>query len=157
MALPQGLICFWHGINSKTLSVSYPRIIFIWNILIYIRSSTRRKWDFADPFDKLWLILLPPEYNFVNDITKLAHTKVVILIIAERSGLLLWAPNGKIMAITRAHVRDTTNQVDVNWKSSIIMEFVSQRNWLFCGYKLYIDFFLFFWAYVDVSIRMYMV
>lgn len=107
-------------------------------------SSTSRKWDFADPFDKLWLILLPPEYNFVNDITKLAHTKVVILIIAERSGLLLWAPNGKIMAITRAHVRDTTNQVDVNWKSSIIMEFVSQRNWLFCGYKLYIDFFLFF-------------
>lgn len=73
---------------------------------------------------------LPPEYNFVKDIIKLMQIKVVIIITAEQ----FWqprAPNGNIIAITRVHVRATINQVDVNWKSSMLTELVPHKNLLF--------------------------
>jgi len=67
-------------------------------------------------------IYLPPEYSFVRDIMKLMQTRLVIIVIAER----FWqsrAPNGNTTAMTRVHVRATINQVDVNWKSSMLTEF----------------------------------
>lgn len=73
---------------------------------------------------------LPPEYNFVKDITKLMQVRVAMVITAEQ----FWQPrvrNGNVTAITRVHVRATTSQVDVNWKSSMLTELVLHKNLLF--------------------------
>lgn len=76
----------------------------------------------------------PPQYNFVSETIRLRQVRIIITMIAEQSWFLLKVCKGKIIAATRAQVKDTTSQVDVIWKNSMLTELMPHRNLLF--YKM---------------------